>query len=568
MTALGAIPYSNWLDYTVYQSLVTINGSLLYSTGKIQVLPMLADRWTTTNNQSWDFHLRQGVNFSNGDPLNAYQVWGEFYGFYYLSGNTSGWAVGYNVFDMSKANFGPATIALMNQSGLIHPSSQLLSIMSNSSWPIYVNGSQDIAFNLKAPFQWFPQMWVQFTALIFDTNYVLQHGGFGSPTSPNTAFNQNPIPGTGPYTVTQVVENSYVKFQQNPTYWGANLTPQQIQANPYLDPGHVKNVIIYAKSDDVVRFTDLSSGTAQIVPVLSQDWALVTANPNKYGYLLLPSDADNIVGLALNTHRYPTNITAVRQAIAYAINYTAISDEAFLGTRGGGLSPMMGPTYPGQTQFYDLGNYPPYNYNASRSQQILSKAGIDPTKLPTLEFRVLSGCNTCIATAQVVQADLSAIGISVNVEVTSPNEYAPPLVAGSGTYQQELTLANQSAQMTWFGSGTFAPDEPTPADSWLTWVSNETSANNWAIYSNPVVQACVNGFTNGTNQSQLISLCTKAQGQIYTDVPYIWLGSVRLWYGGGSLVYNKQVIKGFLCDPVFSGSSETPIFNTVTFVGQ
>ncbi|MGI0084759.1 MAG: ABC transporter substrate-binding protein, partial [Nitrososphaerales archaeon] len=371
-----------------------------------------------------------------------------------------------------------------------------------------------------------------------------------------------------PYVVTQVVEDSYVKFAQNPTYWGDSLTPQQIKANPYLDPGHVKNVIIYAKSDDVSRYVDLSSGTAQIVPIQTQDWPLVTANPSKYGTLVLPPNADNIVALALNTLRYPTNVTAVREAIAFSINYTAVSDSAFLGTQGGGLSPMMGPTYPGQTQYYNLGNLPPYSYNVSKAKQILSNAGINPANLPTLEFRVIAGCGTCINTAQVVQADLSAIGISVNVEVTSPNEYAPPLVAGSGTYSQEVSEAQTVAQITWFGTGTFAPDEPTPADSWLTWVSNATSANNWAIYSNPTVQACVNGFTNGATQSQLISLCTAAQQQIYNDVPYVWLGSVRLWIGGGSLVYNKQVISGFLCDPVFSGSSEEPIFNTVTFVGQ
>ena len=166
----------------------------------------------------------------------------------------------------------------------------------------------------------------------------------------------------------------------------------------------------------------------------------------------------------------------------------------------------------------------------------------------------------------MVQGDLAAIGINVNVLITTPSQYAPPLVGGSGTYAQEVNESQTIAQLSWFGSATFAPDEPTPADSWLTWVSNQTSANNWAIYSNPVVQTCVNDLTNGTPQAALITACTAAQKQIYNDAPYVWLGSVKLFLGGGSIAYDNQVVKSFLPDPVFSGQSATAIFNTVTFV--
>ena len=98
---------------------------------------------------------------------------------------------------MGTANFGPSTIALMTSSGLNAPSAQLLKVMSNSSWPIYVKGPNELVFNLKAPFLYFPQMWVQFTGLIYDTNYVLQNGGFGTPAAVNTAFDQRADPGDG-----------------------------------------------------------------------------------------------------------------------------------------------------------------------------------------------------------------------------------------------------------------------------------------------------------------------------------------------------------------------------------
>jgi hypothetical protein len=47
---------------------------------------------------------------------------------------------------------------------------------------------------------------------MFDTQWLLDHGGFGTPVQMNTYFNQNPIPGTGPYVVSGFSENSYVEF--------------------------------------------------------------------------------------------------------------------------------------------------------------------------------------------------------------------------------------------------------------------------------------------------------------------------------------------------------------------
>jgi ABC-type transport system substrate-binding protein len=566
LNSIGAIPYPNWLDYTVYQSLVTVNGNVLYANGTLKLLPMLASSWNSSaSGDTWTFQLQQGVKFSNGDPFNAYQVWGELYGLYYLSGNSSGWAVGYSVFNMNNANFGPSTIALMTQSGLVNPNAQLMSIMTDKNWPIYVVNQNEIGFNLLGPFPYFPQMWVQFTGLIFDTQYVLSNGGFGTPAAFNTNFNAAPIPGTGPYTVTGVSVNSYVQFTQNPTYWAASWTPAQVAANPYMDPGHVKNIIVTTKTDDVSRYVDLTSGAADIAPILQADWSNIVDN-SKFSYFTQPSDAANIVAIALNTQRYPTNITMFRQAIAHAINYTQVSDDAFLGTQGGGLTPMMGPGYPAYPQLYDLGNLPAYQFNLTLAKADLAASKVNVATMQPLDFRVIQGCGVCSSTAQVVAQDLSVLNIPVNVLVTTPSQYAPPYVAGAGTYQQEVNESQTISNIMWFGTATFAPDEPTPADSWLTWVSNETSANNWAIYSNPIVQTCVNDLTNGSPASTITSACTAAQAQVTADAPYIWLGSVKLFFGGGSIVYNNQIVKSFLGDPVFSGQSSSAIFNTVQFV--
>ena len=565
LNSIYAIPYPDWLTYTVYQALVTLDGNALYSTGDVKVLPMLATNWNVSSDgTTYTFNLRQNVVFSNGDPFNAYQVWGQFYGLYYLTSNSTAFFNAYPVFDTSTIKFGPATLALMAQSGLINPTPDLLKIMMDTSQPIYVTSQYQIVFHLKAPFVYFPTVLPTYVGLIFDTQYVLQNGGFGTPGTVNTAFNQKPIPGTGPYVVTDMSENSYVKFAKNPTYWGANLTAADVQANAYIDPGHVQNVIIYSKSDDVARYTDLSTGAAQIAGIEAQNWPQILKNPDKYGYFVMPDSSMAFVGISMNTERYPTNITDFRQAIVHAVNLTDISQRVFFG----GLAPMIGPEYPAQKEYYDLGNLPQYSNNLTLAKQYLAQSGVDVTKIQPLEFRVVSGCGYCYSTAQIVQADLAQIGIQTNIEVTPGNQWALPYVAGAGTYQQGLNASQQVAQLTWFGTGTFAPTAPTPADAWLMFASNQTPANNYAIYSNPTVQQCVNDWTSVSDPNVIKAACTTAQKQMYDDAPYIWLGAIKLVFGAGSVAWQKNVVKSALLDPIFTGISSTVIFNTVTFVGS
>jgi ABC-type transport system substrate-binding protein len=357
-------------------------------------------------------------------------------------------------------------------------------------------------------------------------------------------------------------EGAYVKFTQNPSYWGKSLTSTDIKANPYLDPGHVKNVIIYAKTDDVARYTDLSTGAAQISGIQTQNWPLVLSNPDKYSYALMPDAAMAFVGIAMNTHRFPTNITAFRQAVMHSVNLTDISQRAFYG----GLAPMIGPEYPAQKEFYDLGNLPQYQYDLTLAKKYLDQSGVNLATLGPLDFRVVAGCTYCISAAQIVQADVAQIGITINIAVIPGSEWTLPFVAGAGSYSAGVAAAQQVSHFSWFGTGTFAPGAVTPADAWILFANYNTPANNYAIYGNPVVQKCVDAWTSTNDVNVIKDLCTKAQLQMYNDAPYIWLGSIKLVFGGGSVAWQKSIVKSMYLDQVFTGISSTAIFNTVTFV--
>ncbi len=553
--AVQELPWGDWLTYTVYQPLVAVNEVAEYQQGTIQYLPGLAQNWTiSTNGTVYTFNLRQGVHFSNGDPFNAYQAWMEMYGFYYISANSSAWLESYNLFNMSLVNFGPATIALINQSGLINPSQQALSVMQNSSWPIYATSPSQIVFHLKAPFTWFPGALIVFDGLMFDTQWVLNHGGFGTAAAINSYFNQHAIPGTGPYDVTNVVESSYVQFAQDPNYWARNWTQAEITANPIFDPGHVKNVIVNSKPDDLTRYTDLSTGAAQLVTIETADWNLIASNP-AYSYFKLPLWGGIVSYIYFNMNTYPTNITDVRLAIAHSINYTQLYQQAFLGQ----MSPYVGPEYPAWSQFYDLGNYSQYQYNVTLAKQYLAKASI--ANFPTLNFDVSSGSTAEINLAQVLQSDLAQIGITMNLNVIIPAQFGSLY----GSYQFNIHNAQNQPQLG-CNCG-WAPAALTPADYWVSFLSNQSGWGNFGGYSDPIVQSCINAFTSTTNVTEIRSLCSTAQAEINNTAPVAWLGINGLFAAGiGSLVWKNGVINpNFLVDPVWDGQDTMPIFNTISF---
>ena len=324
-----------------------------------------------------------------------------FYGAYYLSGNASGRYNGYQLFNMSTAQFGPATVALINQSaGLNNPTAQAKAVMMNSTWPIYVVNQNTIAFHLTHSFPWFLSTLPSLIGQIYDVQFVLNHGGFGTPTSINTYFNLNPIPGTGPYYISSVANQQYVEFTQSPSYWGKNLPASTIQGNPLISPGQAKNVILYAKLDDSVRYLDLSTGAVQISFIGPGNWVQVLSDPQKYSYLSMPSDAGLVAAETLNTQLYPTNITDVRLAIVHAINMTDLISKSY-----GAGTQFVGPEYPAWPQFYNLGNFTPYSYNLTLAKQYLAQAGFpNGAGLPALTYTV-NGCAYCSERAQIIQAD-------------------------------------------------------------------------------------------------------------------------------------------------------------------
>jgi len=551
------LPWPWWLEHTVYQSLIVPDVKALFQEGELVFLPDLATDWTVSPDGTiYTYNLRKGVIFSSGNPFNSYQVWTEMYVWYYLTGNASTFMAGLELFDVSSVEIGPATFELLKTSGLANPTGEALAMMEDRSWPIYANGPYQIVFHTKAPFLYLNGLLSGFLGLLFDCQWALEHGGFGAPGQFNPYFDDHPIPGTGPYMVTEVHLNSDVKFEQSPNYWGKTLAANEIAANPLLSPGQVKTVVVYAKSDDLARYTDLKTGTAHISAVKATNFELVKDDP-KYAYFAVEVPAQ-ITAMAINTEIAPTDNADLRRAIVYAINYKDIWEKAYFGQ----AKAFLGPESPNYGIYYNPANLPPYDYDVTKAKDYLAKAGYaDGKGLPTLEFRIVAACSFCRIAAEIIQADLADIGIQTEITEVEASAYWGVY----GNYETNLNNAKELGHLSFLGGMMWAPSAISPTDYWTSFVSTRSLWGNWAVYSNGKVDKAVAMLASSADVDEIISALKEAQQEIYDDAPYAWIAACKLWYVDGSFVWDKSLIKEVWFDPAYNGVNTAPLFNTVVF---
>jgi ABC-type transport system substrate-binding protein len=333
------------------------------------------------------------------------------------------------------------------------------------------------------------------------------------------------------------------------------LTSAEIAANPVLNPGQVESVIVYSQPNDYSRYSDLSTGQAQIVQIFSANWNLV-ANNSQYGHFVLPVGAPDLEALAINTQIKPTNNVWIRRAIVNAINYTGLIAAAY----GGLADPFMGPETPNYGVYYNPAQLPPYQFNLTAVKYDLANAGYpNGVGMPSLWLRTIAGCVHCAIAAEEIQDDLANVGITVNVVTAPPSNYWNTY----GSYQTNLQNAYQLDQLSFLGGPSYIPDYLGPSDYWVGFVTNSSAWGNWAVYNNPRVDQDVSLLTSTANQSQQIKALSDAQQQIYNDAPYAWLGTYKLWNVEGSIVWNKSVIQSMLFDPNYGGTDTAPLINTI-----
>ena len=222
--------------------------------------------------------------------------------------------------------------------------------------------------------------------------------------------------GTGPYRFQRWVLDDNVTLEANPDYWGAGpqATSLRFRVIPNLAARREalsKGAVDLAYS---VAFTDVAK--------LKEDPALVvySAPPLSTVYLSINRDWRTAQGSK------PFADVRVRQAIAHAMNKDALVQGAY--SQSAVSAKNMLPPY--LWGYNDA--FPDYNYNPSRSQELLREAGF-PNGIST-ELWVMDTPRPYLPeparVAAMVQADLRQAGIETTIVSVPWDAYLKKIDAG------------------------------------------------------------------------------------------------------------------------------------------
>jgi peptide/nickel transport system substrate-binding protein len=470
----------NEITSNVYQGLVAPS-----NTTSGAYVGVLASGWTVSPDQMhWNFTLRQGVNFSNGDPFNAYVMWYSLYRTIVMNQAPA------FILEQNFANttLGASTLNSINYSS---PSSNDLKIMEATNQSFQVINQYEIELNLgfgyngPVPYSALLATLTAPSSFAVDPRVVLANGGVVA--GQKNAWMQTNAIGTGFYLCKPGcwVNGQSVTLVKNPDYWGKALPASTL--NYALQPAILQTITIYYKPV-TSRITDLKSNFAQIigVPDASEVSSLSTlrsiSNVNVQVLPIAFGSSNAAYYIYMNPFINPQfNNTLVREAVTFAINYNGLISSIFSGLGQTWIGPVP-PGFPDYNQ--TVQGLTPYSYNATKAAELLNQAGYNAKlpsgialtgpkgSFPTLNFVYSQDLVSESNAAPIIANELSSIGIPVTLTsmtfdaytaylfTTTPNAISSGVTNGFGIgYYSEDYFASQD-YATAFGSNNYtaAPD--------------------------------------------------------------------------------------------------------------
>jgi peptide/nickel transport system substrate-binding protein len=540
----------------------TYQGLVMYNyTSLTAFAPMLAQNWTISSNYlNYSFNLRSNAYFANGDKFNASAVWfnlyrvvlmnqvGAFYFTNLIYNGTSAFATGYNLpagvdnalaangYSLSTTNSTlrqkQAAIDLAAILSKFNPSnSTIQAIMSYSHQAIVVTGTDSVRFNLVNPYLNFLEVLSVPGAGMVDPSFVDANGGV-APNSQNTYVNTHTM-GSGPYQVKSYTQGEVVTLVENSNYWASKLPASQ--SNIMLSTPKIPVVILQYSSSA----SQIIQGVEQNLDALAGPLTLPALTPN---YLPSLAAAPGVQVNALQSSprflyltgmmdnlQYPYNITAFRQAIVHAINYSEIQTSV----GSGYTEPFVGPIGPG-FPYYNPGNLPPYSFNTNLAIQNLKNSGLKVTlpngttinpsgrSPPSLSITYVTSDPAETKIAQEMQTMFSNIGLSYTLNgVTTQAEESAISQSGTAPSYPGLLL------WYWYPSWTDAVYQD------LVVVSNIAYggiAGDVSWYNNTMVNTLTANLPFLTNPTQINSTVTQVYSLMYNDAPDIWLYAIAPYW--------------------------------------
>ena len=234
-----------------------------------KLVPMLATSWKLINDKTWQFKLRKGVAFTNGEPFNAQTV---------------------------KANI----------EWLITPGKHTVAGSYNTIERAEIVDDYTINVITTKPDPLLPKRFAAYGGQMTPPEYIKKVGreGLGS----------KPV-GTGPYMLKEWVKDDHVTLVRNEKYWGKKADFQEVIIKPVPDGSTRLNMLLTGEADLITSVLPDQVGRVKESKVSHIETGLGAMN---YEYVI-------------NARKGPLSDRKVRQACNYALNKEQILNQLWKG---------------------------------------------------------------------------------------------------------------------------------------------------------------------------------------------------------------------------------------------
>ena len=333
------------------------------------VIPEVAESWEVLpDGVTWRFHIRKGITFTNGDPLDAE-------------------AVAYTL----------KRVIILKQEA-----SWLLTQFVSDPENIKVIDDYTVEVKLDRPVapSFFLSTLACTTTAIVNPKVVEAHAKEGDMGSDWMTTNGGTIgTGSGPFILEEYVPEDRVVLVANENYWRG--------------PPKIKKIIIKHVPEPETQRLMLEAGEVDIAwDLYAEQLKEVAKEP---GIRVYKTNSWGVTYIGMNTGVEPLGDNRVRKAIKYAIDYDGIINEI-----------LAGAAVKAQTviPYGFLGFNPstPYYKNVEKAKALLAEAGY-PNGF-SIEMAVPAGAYPALDIAAKIKSDLAEIGIDVKiVQITSSEMY-------------------------------------------------------------------------------------------------------------------------------------------------
>ena len=329
---------------------------------------------------------------------------------------------------------------------------------------------------------------------------------------PFASVDEQPV-GTGYFKYDDRKSGESITLVKNENYWG--------------EQAKIDRVTFKFVPEDNTRIAELTTGDADFIyPVNANDISQIDANEGTH---VKQSDSSNLSYIGMNTEVEPFDDKRVRQAINMAIDKESLIE----GVLDGVALPAIGPLAP--TVFGYSDEIDPITYDPDHAKALLKEAGY----VDGFSVTILTNDRTTTETAEFVQAQLSEIGIDLEIERLETGAYL------------EIT-ANGDTDMFVGSWGTVTLD----ADYGLYPMFHSTNTGapgNRSFLANDEVDELLEKARKATDDSERLSFYKEVQQVIVDEAPIVPLYHSVLLAGLGDNV------KGFYQYP-----SSFPFLRDVT----